>query len=117
MRILPQIFAAMFTAAFALSALPAYADQADKDACVGLADGDACKRAGGQAAVCIPDESNPNALTCDDSGAGRSSGGSGCSASGGAADPLTMTLLGLPALVWSRRKQGNDRGRAERRGS
>lgn len=123
MRILPQMVATMFLVGLALSAPPARADQADKDACVGLDAGDACTRGSGKAGTCTPDESNANVLTCDDDeggntgGGGSSSGGGssgGCSASaaGGAPDHLAMTLLGLSALVWSRRKKSQDSARA-----
>ncbi len=68
--------------ATALSLVPAtaFADAADKAACADLAEGDDCTRGDGTDGVCIPDESDPAVLTCDDSSAAMDgSSGGGCS--------------------------------------
>lgn len=66
-----------------LASSPALADDADKAACASLDRGDACIRGNGDPGVCLPDESDPNVLTCEDTGT-SSSGASGSNASSGA---------------------------------
>jgi hypothetical protein len=90
-----------------LAATPALADDADKAACANLEEDDDCTRGDGDPGVCIPDESDPDVLTCDDdsSGTGGSGGddssSGGCSAGGG--DPIgwlaTASLLAGLAFV------------------
>jgi uncharacterized protein (TIGR03382 family) len=64
----------------------------DVTACEGASEGDACTRENGDEATCLPDESDPGTLKCDDDGG--SSSGSGCSTTG----PLGASALGLLAL-------------------
>lgn len=66
----------------------ASADQTDKDACVGLEEGDACTQGDGDPGYCLWDDSDP-VLSCEDdpmsssSSSSSSSGGGGSSGSGG----------------------------------
>ncbi|MBK8256992.1 MAG: hypothetical protein IPK82_30495 [Polyangiaceae bacterium] len=108
MKLLTLSLTSMLVAATSLIAVPAFADQADKDACVGLEEGDDCTRGDGSAGVCIPDESDPGVLTCDDDTAssGTSGGGSGgCSTSSGPASSLAGLVLLGAALAVSRRRR------------
>ena len=61
---------------------PALADEADKAACANLDEGDACTRGDGDPGTCVPDESDPAVLTCEDEGEGGAAADDGCSASG-----------------------------------
>lgn len=98
-----------------LAAPMALADDEDKAACVDLDEGDDCTRGDGDPGVCIPDESDPNVLTCDDdtlsSGGGGSNSGSGdgCSASGAASTGGGFALVGLVAAlaIGGRRRYSN----------
>ena len=113
-RTIGLTLAALVTA----TSFPAFADQADKDACVGLEEDDDCTRGDGSAGTCIPDDSDPGVLSCDDDGSGGSggddgSGGSGgddskagisCSTSPGAPAPLSFAFFALAALAVGRRK-------------
>lgn len=77
----------------------ALAKDGDEEACVGLADGDACVRADGSDGTCQPDTSDTSILVCDDdgsSGGGGSSSGSGCSTTSGLA--AGWLALGLVAV-------------------
>jgi uncharacterized protein (TIGR03382 family) len=114
MKIRSSMLGISTAALLAVSATPALADQADKDACVGLEEDDDCTRGDGDPGFCIPDESDPNVLTCDDDTAGAGgddgsggddSSGSGCSASGGAGSSLAGggLIAGLIALARRRR--------------
>ena len=62
-----------------------YADDADKAACVDLDEGDDCTRGDGGPGVCIPDESDPDVLTCDDDPSEDGGGGGHADRLGGAA--------------------------------
>lgn len=95
------VFGVALTGLVSLVAMPAFADDADKAACANLEEDDDCTRGDGGPGVCIPDESDPNVLTCDDdsSGTGGSGGddaSGGCSAGGG--DPIGW-LAGASLLV------------------
>lgn len=46
--------------------LPAFADAEDKAACEGLANGADCVDGDGQPGACLPDDSDPNVLSCED---------------------------------------------------
>jgi MYXO-CTERM domain-containing protein len=106
MKNLSTLFAVTLGAALALGTPIARADQADKDACIGLAEGDDCTRGNGAPGTCSPDASDPSVLTCDDDASGTADSGgdsSGCSTSRGSPDPLAILLLGV-GLAWSRRR-------------
>lgn len=114
MKLWTRTIGLSIAALVSLSAVPALADQADKDACVGLAEGDDCTRGDGSAGTCIPDESDASVLTCDDDGGGGSGGGGGddsssggCSSSGGGAPAgLPFAFFAMAALAGWRRKKG-----------
>ena len=55
----------LFWITLAMSAAPALANDEDKAACEGLLEGDACIDHNGRDGTCIPDESDPNVLTCE----------------------------------------------------
>ena len=100
---LRSLLVALSTAAtLALVPTAALADQADKDACADLEEGDDCTRGDGGPGVCIPDESDTTVLTCDDDSSGTSDdSSSGCTTAvsanlGAGSGPL---LLALGALV------------------
>ncbi len=82
----------------------AFADAADKAACANLKEDDACTRGDGRPGTCVPDESDPGVLTCDDDAGGGGGGGGdddGCSAAGssstggGAVIPLLLAAVGV----------------------
>jgi MYXO-CTERM domain-containing protein len=104
-----RILAASLTA-FALCsavAAPALAREGDKEACIGLAEGDECTRADGDPGFCFPDDSDPNVLECDDDGSGSASD-DGCSMAAGGASPWSLAAaaaaLGLVGLRSRRRR-------------
>lgn len=78
----------------------------DELACASLAEGDACTEEDGDAGFCVPDDSDPNVLECDDDGASSASSSSlGCStAASGAAGGGAFALLALVAAVGVRRR-------------
>jgi MYXO-CTERM domain-containing protein len=82
-----SLFAFALATSLATFAGTASADQADKDACVGLEEGDACTRGDGEPGFCQWDVSDP-VLTCEDdpsaSSSSSSSGGGGSSSSSSA---------------------------------
>ncbi|MEQ1506388.1 MAG: hypothetical protein ABMB14_29440 [Myxococcota bacterium] len=85
----------------AAGALPAFARDGDEAACDGLAIGDDCTRADGDAGACVEDDSDPGVVTCDDDGASSSSGdSSGCATVPGAG----WLALGLGAAGAVRRR-------------
>ena len=122
MKIVSRILALTFAVVLSAGAAPARADQADKDACASLDEGDDCTRGDGGSGVCVPDESDPGVLTCDDDasagGSGSGDDGSGddssggralaCSASDGApsggAAPLAFALGAIALVAWGRRR-------------
>lgn len=100
--------------AFSFSFMPAlaHADDADKAACVDLDEGDDCTRGDGGPGVCIPDESDPDVLTCDDdpgvdnSGGGSSDdGGAGCAAAPSASGSPVVALVGLALALAARARR------------
>ncbi len=84
MKTSTSIFAFALASSLATFAGVASADQADKDACVGLEEGDACTRGDGEPGYCLWDDSDP-VLSCEDapSSSSSSSSGGGGSGSGG----------------------------------
>ncbi|MBK6513174.1 MAG: hypothetical protein IPM79_06930 [Polyangiaceae bacterium] len=76
-----------------------YADDADKAACVDLDEGDDCTRGDGGPGVCIPDESDPDVLTCDDDPSEDGGGGGSSSDSGGAGCAIGSGPSGAPLLA------------------
>jgi MYXO-CTERM domain-containing protein len=91
-----------------VSANAAFADEADKAACVDLEEGDACTRGDGDPGTCVPDESDPDVLTCEDeAGAGgAASGEGGCSSAGqhGRAPGAALAVAVAGLLVGRRRR-------------
>jgi hypothetical protein len=92
--------------------LHAHADDGDKAACADLAEGDACTDSDGAEGTCVPDESDANVLTCEDS-ASVDDSSSGCSASASrGADRSSAWLAALgfvTAIGASRRARRNRR--------
>ncbi|MDI1431801.1 hypothetical protein [Polyangium sorediatum] len=109
-KTLALVFASMILA----TVTPALADQADKDACIGFAEGDDCTDGNGRAGYCIPDESDPGVLTCEDLRSGGAGGSGGddsskqpviaCSTTPGVPAPLPLSLLAAATLAWGRRR-------------
>ncbi|MDI3286049.1 hypothetical protein [Polyangium sp. 15x6] len=111
MSLYSKTLALVFASTILATVTPALADQADKAACVGLAEGDDCTDGDGRAGYCIPDESDSGVLTCEDLRS-DGSGGSGssnqpiiaCSTTPGVPAPLPLSLLAAAALAWGRRR-------------
>jgi uncharacterized protein (TIGR03382 family) len=99
-----SLFALALASSLAFTSGFAFADEADKAACVDKSEGDECTRGDGDPGFCEVDESD-DVLSCDDDGASSSSGG--CSAS--ATDPGSLTglagVIGALALVRRRRSR------------
>ena len=97
--------------AFASFTTPLHADDADKAACADLAEGDACKDSDGADGTCVPDESDVNVLTCDDSASvDDSSGGCSASASRGAdRSSAWLAALGFVAAIGASRRARRNR--------
>ena len=112
---IPRLLAAPFFAASLLVTSTAFADDADKAACAALDEGDDCTRGDGRAGTCIPDDSDPNVLTCDDdaSGLDDSSDDGGCSVgarSAAAGSPAALLAMGIgAAFALSRRSRRQNR--------
>jgi MYXO-CTERM domain-containing protein len=117
-----SLFAFALATSLATFAATASADQADKDACVGLAEGDACTRGDGEPGFCAWDDTDP-VLTCEDATSSSSSSSSsgcdddsdpdceditnidiGCSSSGNAPGSLWGLVGVAAALVTGRRR-------------
>ncbi|HHH28158.1 MAG TPA: hypothetical protein ENK57_07415 [Polyangiaceae bacterium] len=84
----------------------AYADAEDKAACVDLAEGDDCARGDGDPGICIPDESDPNVLTCDDDAAASDAmDGDGCTVGGDPSSTMGWAAFGLGMWWLARRRR------------
>ncbi len=114
MNFRPRLLTASLTLVLLIGAQgTARADDADKAACVNKSEGDACERGDGDAGVCVPDESDANVLTCEDTVGGGNDDNSGddspsCSVTPSAAAPGLAGLLALGLLF-------GVRGRTRRR--
>ena len=98
-----SLFALALASALSLSAGAAFADDADKAACVDKEEGDECTDGDGDAGFCEWDDSD-RVLSCDDDGPSSSSS-SGCSASGGSSGDASGVLAALGALALVRRRR------------
>ena len=78
--------------------LDAHANDADKAACADLAEGDACTDSDGADGTCVPDASDANVLSCEDSASSDDSS-SGCSASASPGTDRSSTWLAALGLV------------------
>jgi MYXO-CTERM domain-containing protein len=101
----------LFTTLFActlLAAPVAHADEADKAACAALEEGDGCTRGNGDPGICIPDESDPDVLTCDDDGLGSNAGDDGGCNIGGtpASGGAWLAGVALALVAAARRRRG-----------
>ncbi len=109
MKLANILFGTLVLGSLLVAPAIASADEADKAACADLDEGDDCTRGDGGPGTCIPDESDPDVLTCDDdsssssTGSGGSDDGSSSSASCSAAAPSSGSAafgaLGLLGLV------------------
>jgi hypothetical protein len=83
----------MLMLALGLVSGAAWGREGDEEACVDLFEGDACTRDDGSEGTCLPDDSDPDVLKCDDDGLS----GGGTSTSGGS---LSCATGGAGALGW-----------------
>lgn len=83
----------------------ALADDDDKAACAALEEGDDCTRGDGDPGFCIPDESDPNVLTCDDDTSGLDDADDGGCSVGGDAASSSLSLVPFGLVMWWLRRR------------
>ena len=82
------------------------ANDANEAACVELSEGDDCVRGDGDAGTCLPDDSDPDVLTCED-GPGTDEDGGGVSDDNGS-DFDTLACEGLEEGELCLREDGEE---------